>query len=164
MVTQRFNIQLTHASQQLKGWFIRHKASQKRVSPKSSPYYAWLKTLQKPGPKPRILPLWQTYMKTPEVKERIEQIFAERWPDAGMDDKYTLDFRAKIAQELLQLETDERRAELAKQAEEEWHEKMQKHESVLEGSVEGLASNDPDVQALYAYQLLFVFLVLIHLP
>lgn len=87
-------------------------------------------------------------MKEPEAKAQIDAVFDEHWPQQGLDKKYSPDFRAKIAQELLQLETDEYRETLRAKAETALQEKLTLHEKLWESSGLDLASEDPDVQAM----------------
>ncbi|KAI0739718.1 hypothetical protein C8Q80DRAFT_1274755 [Daedaleopsis nitida] len=63
---------------------------------------------------PRQLASWQLYM----IKKHneIDKVFAEQWPDAGLDDKHP--FRCQIARDMLQEETSGYRAALDVEAEE----------------------------------------------
>ena len=87
-------------------------------------------------------------MSDPEAKARIEELFNKRWPQQGLDTAYSLDFRAKIAQELFQLETDEFKAALRAKAEETLQEKLLIHKKLWEDGGSESASADPDIQAL----------------
>lgn len=87
---------------------------------KSNPFLPYVSQMWNPDlKKPRLLPLWQFYMKQPGIKNKITQEFSETWPEAGLEDKFELDFRARIAQRLLGKETEEYREGLAVQAENE---------------------------------------------
>ena len=88
-------------------------------------------------------------MKESGPKEKIDAIFEEKWPSADLSDEYKLDFRAKIAQDKLNSETEEYRAVLKKQAEEAFEEKMKQYQQALDGGdIDSIASDDPDIQAM----------------
>ncbi|KAI9070211.1 hypothetical protein FKP32DRAFT_1558348 [Trametes sanguinea] len=58
-----------------------------------------------PLPAPRKLAVWQLYMA--KEPEKIAEIFDSKWPSAGLPDNHSLTFRAQIARELLDQESDE---------------------------------------------------------
>lgn len=72
----------------------------------------WLDTFKRPHV-PRKLPLHKFYMQREEYAALVEERFNEKWPLAGLETNFALDFRCKCAKELLDEEEEEVRAELA---------------------------------------------------
>jgi hypothetical protein len=60
-------------------------------------------------------------------KEAVETLFEERWATAGLEKKYALDFRCKIAQELLNAEPEEIVQELREQLDAEYEEALEEY-------------------------------------
>ena len=76
-----------------------------------------LKEKRKVAPEPRRLADWQKYMGRPEVSDKIDNIFQERWPEANRPNADKLAFRGEIARELLASEGEDVKAELKAECE-----------------------------------------------
>jgi hypothetical protein len=68
---------------------------------------------------PRKLALHKFYMQQDKYAPAVEVRFQEKWPVAGLDQKFALDFRCKCAKDLLDEEEDDVRTELAEALEAE---------------------------------------------
>lgn len=72
-------------------------------------------------------------MHQPEAKRKIKATFDKRWPAAGLDTKFQLDFKARIAKELLANETNEYRSKLQEEADWEHERNIEVFENIVNG-------------------------------
>ncbi|KAJ7876460.1 hypothetical protein B0H14DRAFT_3436547 [Mycena olivaceomarginata] len=95
---------------QIKRWFSHQKTTANRES--KNPFVDWLDTFERLHV-PRKLPLHKFYMQREEYAALVEERFNEKWPLAGLETNFALDFRCKCAKELLDEEEEECRTNLA---------------------------------------------------
>ncbi|KAJ7869750.1 hypothetical protein B0H14DRAFT_3440495 [Mycena olivaceomarginata] len=95
---------------QIKRWFSHQKTMANRES--KNPFMDWLDTFERLHV-PRKLPLHKFYMQWEEYAALVKERFNEKWPLAGLETNFALDFCCKCAKELLDDEEEEVRAELA---------------------------------------------------
>ncbi|KAJ7805528.1 hypothetical protein B0H14DRAFT_2611298 [Mycena olivaceomarginata] len=95
---------------QIKRWFSHQKTTANRES--KNPFVDWLDMFERLHV-PRKLPLHKFYMQREEYAALVEEQFNEKWPLAGLETNFALDFCCKCAKELLDGEEEEVHAELA---------------------------------------------------
>jgi hypothetical protein len=103
----------------------------------------WLEGFERPGVAPRKLPLYKFYMQHEDYAHFVEERFNANWGEAGLEQKFALDFRCKCAKELLDEADQEMRDTLAMELDREHEEALARHN----GRVAGIAdpeAPDPD--------------------
>lgn len=92
---------------------------QVRIKRKGNPWTPFFKQLEErkdPPPSPRQLSAWQLLMT--KRRDEIDTIFEEKWPTAGLPERFRLAYRGGIARDLLAEATPEYRAALEAEAKE----------------------------------------------
>jgi hypothetical protein len=77
-------------------------------------------------------------------KDGVQAAFDERWPRAGLEKKDALNFRCKIAQELLDAEEPEIRDELVEQQNTEHEQALQEYHERANSIANPDAGSDED--------------------
>jgi hypothetical protein len=90
-------------------------------------YKGWLEGFRRPLNPPKKLALHKFYMQQDDFKDAVQEAFDERWLRAGLEKKEALNFRCKIAQELLDAEDPEIRSELVEQQNAEHEEALKEY-------------------------------------
>lgn len=104
--------------QKIKAWFNYQRGLAGGGA--KNPWAPLLKELRRLGSTtaPKKLPDYQCYMQRPENKEKIQQLFMERYPD-NTGGRGKINDRAGIARELLAAESEQVREQISKLAEAE---------------------------------------------
>ena len=84
-----------------------------------------------PSPAPRKLPAWQLYMG--KKGDLIDQTFATRYGDVEVEPNYRLAFRAAIARELLDAESDDYKQEIQKECDAMHDDDVKQYEAQFHG-------------------------------
>jgi hypothetical protein len=110
----------------VKHWFSNRKSTVNRTS--NTAFQGWLEGFRRPANPPRKLALHKFYMQQEDFKDAVQELFDQRWPNAGLEKKEALSFRCKLAQELLDVEDPEVVEELIQQQNAEHEEALQEYQ------------------------------------
>ncbi|KAJ6511872.1 hypothetical protein C8R47DRAFT_1064586 [Mycena vitilis] len=111
---------------QVKGWFSHKKTAAHRAN--KNPFVDWLEGFERPGQAPRKLPLHKFYMQHDDFADGVEELFNEKWPSAGLEGRFALDFCCKCAQELLAKEPEQTRQKLEEERDVDHEEMFTRHQ------------------------------------
>ncbi|KAJ7429052.1 hypothetical protein B0H11DRAFT_2267517 [Mycena galericulata] len=120
----------TDIKEKVKHWFSYRKTVANRKT--NNPFAEWLKGFRRPGVPPKKLALHKFYMQQEEYSEAIDELFNEKWPSAGLDPRFALDFRCKCAQQLLDLEPEDVLQELIEEQTQQHEEATKDYEKRVE--------------------------------
>jgi hypothetical protein len=106
-------------NQQLTSWFHRQTS---RSGAMTSALMMLAKNLCDVGRAPRRIEPFKYYMRQSPYKEKINEVYQERWPGANLEANFRLWFHTTIAKELFEAEDDATKERMAKEAEESYEE------------------------------------------
>ncbi|THU91455.1 hypothetical protein K435DRAFT_801217 [Dendrothele bispora CBS 962.96] len=129
------------AKDQLAAWFWRQSSKASQPIAGADQFSGFLKLLCNVGRPPRRLLPHKFYMAHEEFAEKCHTTFQERWPNAGLGPSFRLDFQCKVAQELFEEESDDVKARIDAELQEEYDSKLKAYQQLMKGdkfAIEGI--------------------------
>ncbi|KAJ7459141.1 hypothetical protein B0H11DRAFT_2242711 [Mycena galericulata] len=132
---------------QIKSWFSYRKTVANRSN--KNPFAAWMSGFRQPPPAPRKQQLAKYYMHLDAYAKKVDELFQSKWPSAGLEPRFELDFRCKCAKELLALEPNDVQKKLATDVDAAHDKAVEKHMRALEALADPEAPLDEEAQLEY---------------
>ena len=82
-------------------------------------------------------------------KTKIKEEFEQTWPGAGLEERFAIDYRARIAKRFLSEETDEYQTKLQEEADKDHEERVDAFEKIMSGEeLPESVFNDPMLHSM----------------
>ncbi|KAJ7511760.1 hypothetical protein B0H11DRAFT_2214638 [Mycena galericulata] len=133
-------------TKKIKTWYNNHRGAN---GLQSNAFTEWLTRLRVPGSAPRRPADWQHYMKMPEYRDRVNDLFEERYPLKGPEAaRKALNQRGEVARELFDDEPDTVKTAVHTAADNAHAALLAKYNAGIRGEI----SEDPEDQRLARLQ------------